>query len=225
SHFNHRFYQKILHNVDLSINDEEKRIFAMIDLIESDFNRKDFPDVYQSLLAILDGQNKSLSQHAGSSLSERDLLMFTFYKGGTSVLADAYLIKGSLSGKHALFAYGYGIILQLADDLQDIEEDIMNQHDTPYNTSAKKMLLDNQFLKHDSLIKHLMNEIYDKNNKKTIALHQLLDRSISLLLFSGVSQNQKLFSKTFMKKYLKSSMFSYRIFKKYNKKFMKKASL
>src|SRR5438270_9186091 len=52
-----------------------------------------------------------------------DLLRLTFAKGGTSVLADAYLAAGSLTESEATFAFNWGVLLQLADDLDDLPLD------------------------------------------------------------------------------------------------------
>lgn len=50
-------------------------------------------------------------------------------KGGTSVLADGYLVNGDMTEEDALFAFGLGVALQLVDDLQDTSRDIaVNQH-------------------------------------------------------------------------------------------------
>ncbi|MCK5099928.1 MAG: class 1 isoprenoid biosynthesis enzyme, partial [Desulfobacteraceae bacterium] len=204
--FNKRFYQKIHNNIDQSVNGDEKRIFRMIDLIESDFPRSEYPDVFEGLLAILDAQRKSLDQHKENKLNEEELLKFTLYKGGTSVLADAFLVRGVLTDDEAAFAYGYGIILQLADDLQDIEEDLKNLHDTPYNRLAAKGILDNFYNKHENFINYFMNDIFNQSNKKQKALYQLLEKSIMLLLFGGVSDNKKYFSKKYLKEYWEKSV-------------------
>ena len=223
--FNERFYQKINNNTDQPANDEEKRIFSMIDLIESDFPRNKYPNVFMGLLTILDGQKKSLEQHESNNLNDTDLLHYTFYKGGASVLADAYLVRGELSEAEASFSYGYGIILQLADDLQDIKEDLENHHDTPYNQLSVREPLDAFFLKHENFITHFMSNVFQKSTKKQLALYQLLERSIELLLFGGVCENRKCFSKKFLKDYNERSLFSCKIFNKLNKKIMKKISL
>jgi len=223
--FNDRFYQKISKNIDQPANEEEIKIFSMIDLIETDFPRDKYPKVFEGLLAILDGQKKSLAQHSSKSLNDNDLLHYTFYKGGTSVLADAYLVRGELTEDEASFAYGYGIILQLADDLQDISEDLKNHHDTPYNQQSLEELLDDLYTKHENLIRHFMDNIFQKSTKKQLALYQLLDKSIDLLLFGGVCENRKCFSKKFLKDYLQRSLFSCRTFGKLNDKIIKKINL
>lgn len=223
--FNNRFYQKIKSNINQPANEEEMRIFSMIDLIEADYSRDKYPKVFEGLLAILDGQKKSLDQHKSKNLNETDLLHYTFYKGGTSVLADAYLVRGELTEDEASFAYGYGIVLQLADDLQDISEDLKNHHDTPYNQLSIKESLDDLYSKHENFIKYFMNNIFQTSTKKQLALYQLLERSLGLLLFGGVCENKKCFSKIFLKNYLERSLFSCKTFNKLNKKIIKKIIL
>jgi len=223
--FNDRFYQKINNNINKPVNEEEIRIFSMIDLIEADYPRYKYPKVFKALLAILDGQKKSLDQHKSKNLSDTDLLHYTFYKGGTSVLVDAYLIRGELSDDEASFAYGYGIILQLADDLQDIIEDLKNHHDTPYNQHSIREPLNDLYQKHENFIKHFMSNIFQTSTKKQRALYQLLERSLGLLLFGGVCENRKCFTKKFLKDYYKRSLFSCRNYTKLNSKIIKRINL
>ena len=61
---------------------------------------------------------------AAESMPHDELLRITCAKGGTSVLADAYLVRGSLTAQQAEFAFAWGVLLQLGDDLQDIGEDL-----------------------------------------------------------------------------------------------------
>jgi hypothetical protein len=46
-----------------------------------------------------------------------------FEKGGASVLADGYLVAGRLTPEQERALFGYGIYLQLLDDIQDVKED------------------------------------------------------------------------------------------------------
>ncbi len=223
--FNDRFYQKIKNSISQPANEEETRIFSMIDLIEADYPRHIYPNVFRGLLAILDGQKKSLDQHESKNLNDTDLLHYTFYKGGASVLADAYLVRGELSEDEASFAYGYGIVLQLADDLQDIVEDLKNHHDTPYNQHSLRESLDDLYQKHENFTKHFMSNIFQTSTKKQRALYQLLDRSIELLFFGGVCENSRCFTKEFLKNYYRRSLFSYRNYTKLNSKIISKINL
>jgi hypothetical protein len=223
--FNERFYWKIKSNIDEPANDEEKLIFSMIDLIEADFPRDNYPGVFKALLTILDGQKKSLEQHDSQNLNDTDLLHYTFYKGGASVLADAYLVRGELSESEADFAYSFGIILQLGDDLQDIREDLENHHNTPYNQLSASGPLDDFYIKHENLIKHFMKNTFQTSTKKQLALYQLVERSLELLLFGGVCRNKKCFSRSFLKNYWQRSLFTCRNFTKLNDRIKGKISL
>ena len=225
SAFNDRFYKKIHSSINEPANEDESRIFHMIDLIASDFPRDRFPDVFKGLLTILDGQKKSLEQHRSNDLSDTTLLHYTLYKGGASVLADAFLVRGSLSENEADFAYGYGIILQLADDLQDIRSDSINGHCTPYNRKARTGPLDDLFQKHENFTMHFMNHTFQTKTEKQKAIHQLIDRSLELLLFGGVCDNKKLFSGRFLKQYRRKSLFSFKAFRRLNKRINKKIIL
>ncbi|MCK7479553.1 MAG: class 1 isoprenoid biosynthesis enzyme [Candidatus Moduliflexus flocculans] len=102
----------------------EARLLSLVRLIEGCLPRPRFPGVYGSLLAIYNAQVKSLlQQKPGALTSPDDVLAISLEKGGTSVLADGYLVAGDLSAADEEFCFGFGTFLQLADDLQDIAED------------------------------------------------------------------------------------------------------
>lgn len=112
-------------------NAYERRIFPMVDYIESQWPRNLYPAVYDSLLAIHDMQLKSLSQQ--NRLGRHDLnetIRLSIEKGGTSVLADAFLVQGNPDEKFAEFAFAYGVVLQLVDDLEDAKSDLANKSAT-----------------------------------------------------------------------------------------------
>lgn len=216
--FNQRFYHKIKSNEGEGYNDAEKRIFHMIDLIEKQYSREAHPEVFKSLLAILDGQNKSLDQHGMGTLYDVDLMAYTFYKGGTSVLADAYLVNGKLTKEEALFAYGYGVILQLADDLQDLDEDLANGHHTMINTQARISKLDGFHHHYEAFINKFLEDIFKQDTDKRKSLYALIVISVEQLLLSSILENRKRFSKKHIKHFLSESRFSALGYKRFNKK-------
>ena len=63
-------------------------------------------------------------------------------KGGTSVLADAYMAKGRLTPSESFFAFGFGVLLQLIDDLQDVETDQAGGHATVFTHASAGGVLD-----------------------------------------------------------------------------------
>ena len=98
----------------------EARVFDLVARIEGEFARPRFEDVYASLLAIHGGQVRSLAQQDDPRLGDDEIVAISCEKGGSSVLADLYLVSGRASAKEERFAFGYGVFLQLLDDLQDV---------------------------------------------------------------------------------------------------------
>jgi len=223
--FNGRFRQKISGCPLAPISIKEAQIFGMIDLIESDFDRSHYPEVYQSLCAILDAQTLSLCQHEAKTAFDCDLLKISFYKGGTSVLADAYLVKGRLTEPEALFAYGYGIILQLADDLYDIDEDLKSCHSTMPAVQSKIGSLDLFLNKLRAFIASFLDaQTKEISSWRQRALIRLLGASIELLVQEAVQKNRRRFTRSVRKELLKSCQFSYRQLQKTQRTLSKRFS-
>src|SRR5258708_24874168 len=123
--FSERFRSRLRGESLAPIGDHESSIWELVRLVESQFPRSRFPRVFESLLAIHNAQEESLAQlHAGDRCDEGEILRISCFKGGTSVLADAFLVHGILTAQQNHFAFGWGVLLQLGDDLQDIHEDL-----------------------------------------------------------------------------------------------------
>ncbi len=124
ANFNQRFRQRLAGEPVQPDNKHEETICALVGMIEKQFERSRYPQVYESLLAIHDAQTKSLRlMKKGASPYEADVLEITFEKGGTSVLADGYLVAGSVTPQQAEFMFNYGAFTQLMDDLEDVQID------------------------------------------------------------------------------------------------------
>ena len=145
--FNDRLQMVLEGAVPEAVSPEEDKVFDMIRRIETQYPRQDFPEVYRSLLMIQDAQVTSLSQGTSTRLSPSIILPISFYKGGTSVLADAFLCKGVLKEPEMDFAFGYGAFLQLLDDFQDIDEDRKNDHWTLFSVKNQEEIFDNEVCK------------------------------------------------------------------------------
>jgi len=219
--FNKRFRLKIKTGKGIPETEAESKIFAMIDLIEGDWNRKQYPKVYEALMGILDGQQLSLHQQGLECLYHQDLLSITFYKGGTSVLADAYLIAGELTASQENFAFYYGVILQLADDLQDIECDLDAKHITMMNTQVKLGYLDSMIHKYLNFIDYFFNNFYEVETENQKALQELSSESIQLLIFEATMKSKRYITSRLLKSVKQGSHFSPRAYKSVEKDFDK----
>ena len=140
--FNRRFGRRLAGEAVAPADDGETAVFALVARIEDEFPRGAFPEVHESLLAIHAGQTRSLAQQDDPELSAEALLSISCEKGGTSVLADLFLVAGRPAGPDRRFAFGYGVFLQLLDDLQDVEADLAAGHQTLFTRAAARGVLD-----------------------------------------------------------------------------------
>ncbi len=143
--FSARFRCRLAGNVLPPENVRETAVWRLIDLIEAQYDRSDYPQVYASLLAIHGAQEDSVRQlHRSLHNDDKaiDILRLSFAKGGASVLADAYLAAGSLTPLEARFAFQWGVVLQLSDDLQDLEQDRQRGSLTLFSQAAEREPLD-----------------------------------------------------------------------------------
>jgi hypothetical protein len=141
--FNQRFRQRLDGKPGAPMNAHEQTIYKLVAMIESTFARSTYPQVYESLLAIHTAQSRSLALQRGpASPYEVDALGICFEKGGTSTLADAYLVAGELTEAQRDFAFYYGCVTQLVDDLEDVESDSRSGIMTIFAQTAGRWPLD-----------------------------------------------------------------------------------
>jgi hypothetical protein len=117
--FSERFRARLCGERLPATDAREALIWELVGIIEAQYSRERFPAVYDSLLAIHAAQQDSLCQLHNTLGPELDVADLTFTKGGTSVLADAYLAAGELCEAEAKMAFNWGVVLQLGDDLQE----------------------------------------------------------------------------------------------------------
>lgn len=176
------------------------RISGLVDLIEGEFPRTVYPGVYESLLAIHGAQEESLGQKAASGiLSETDVLRISVMKGGTSVLADAFLAKGTVTGEEMQFSFGYGVVLQFLDDLQDIEGDRGEGSSTLFTRAEGKWALEatvNRLIRFTSSV---LGDSRLPERSRAEGLSQLIERSCYGLLLESVAGHQEKFTRDYCK--------------------------
>ncbi len=143
--FNRRLYRRLAGRPLPAGDLREGAVFALIGEIEEELPRAAFPRVFEALLAIHRGQCRSLAQQDGAgeeAEAEAGLLARSVEKGGASVLADGFLVAGELSADEIEFLFGYGVLLQLLDDLQDAAADRAAGHRTLFSQAAGRRRLD-----------------------------------------------------------------------------------
>jgi hypothetical protein len=182
-------------------NRNGEKIQSLIKMIEAEYGREKFPGVYQSMLAIFNAQIKSLIQQKGHILPvEVDILDCSFEKGGTSVLADGFLVSGTLSEREADFCFGFGTYLQLADDIQDLVMDQKNKHATIFSLPAGMNSLDNLANKLLNFIERSVDAKLDENNQNEKALKELIMKNCFLLILEAIGKNRTYYSQRYRQK-------------------------
>jgi hypothetical protein len=188
----------------------ETAIVRLVDLIDGAYPADAFPEVHLSLRAIHRAQTKSLRQQRPSpSLSEMELLRISVEKGGTSVLADGYLVAGRLTRPEADFMFGYGVLLQLLDDLQDLRQDLQAAHVTLFTAGAKRGPLDPMTNRLYDFMERVLRSSDRFANPRIDALSELIQRSCSCLILHAVAANSGSFSAEYLRWLESHSRFSF----------------
>lgn len=198
-------------------NIHEEKIFRLISMIEEEFPRAEFPDVYKSLISIHNAQCKSMNLFNNSSLSNDNILLLSFEKGGASVLADGFLVCGNLSEFQIRFLYGLGIYLQVIDDLQDLKEDQKAELTTIFSSYSIVGNLDHLTNKTLNFGERIIKETEKFQNGSSF--RELISESTNLLVIEAACLSQYAYSREYIIELERHSPFHFSFIKKYRKKY------
>ena len=110
SAFSERFRERLRGELPAPLNEREAALWTLVGLVEGEYPRRVYPQVFESLLAIHAAQERSIAQlRNGGKCTDADVLEITCEKGGASVLADAVLARGTLQEAEAQFAFEWGL--------------------------------------------------------------------------------------------------------------------
>ena len=197
--FNAAFTRRLAGEPSAPEGRHEAEVFELVARIEREHPRASCPEVYESLLAIQQAQVASLRQQGRAVPGELDLLALSVAKGGSSLLADACLVAGALQPGEADFAFGYGVFLQLLDDLQDVQADCDAGHMTLFSQPAGRWPLDRLA----SRLHRFIGRVVDEAPRFAAPCYRdrldLVRRNCTLLLVGAVAENAGLFSRPFAK--------------------------
>ncbi len=182
-------------------NEHETSIFRLVEMIEGQFNRERYPKVYASLLAIHDAQTRSLRLiEPEAHLNGEKILQISFEKGGTSVLADGYLVAGDLPPNLERFCFGFGVTLQLLDDMQDVNQDQETGQHTLFSTESENKTRDVLAAKTLHFGEKVFNHLDSFGGYKIPVYKSLIKKSVETMLLETILLNGSFFSPGFMKK-------------------------
>jgi hypothetical protein len=195
--FSRRFRERLRGATEAAGNHREAAVWALVELVEEQYPRAVYPQVFDCLLAIHRAQEDSLAQ-VRSACSVEELLRLSCAKGGSSVVADACLAQPWLSDEESGFAFDWGVLLQLGDDVQDIREDLQRGSVTLFSGAAAR----GERL--DDLVRQLLNlseqvsERMERMPNGCPMLKGLLRMSWRSLILMAVAESHAFFSAGFL---------------------------
>ncbi len=197
--FSARFRSRLRGEQISSKDEREAAIWAAVALIEEQYPRIVFPEVYDSMLAIHQAQEQSIAQLGGRNwCDEAEILRISCAKGGSSVVANACLARGWLSEQESLLAFEMGTLLQLGDDLQDLREDLRRDFSTLFTVSVLRGApLDRHVAQLLNFHEHVAARMESLPHGSE-TLKRLLRTSWRSLILGAVAQAHEFFSPEFL---------------------------
>lgn len=194
-----RLKNRLSGNQLIPLTSYEEKVFKLITDIEDFFPRQYHYGLFNSLSYIHYFQTKSLTQQSRKCKHSADNIQeLTFKKGGMSVLADAYLVKGNLNMNEIIFSFGLGVILQMLDDLQDINMDMRDNNETIFTMAANCGNIDSVTIKMLNFIDMITSSVINFDSTLALEIKKALSNNCTLMVLFSISRNRPLLSKDFV---------------------------
>jgi hypothetical protein len=221
-----RFRQRLRGVSQPATNRHEAAVWALVAMVEGQYPRAQFQQVYDSMLAIHQAQEESIAQLTAKSARRflqlgwrrprldgappvERLLAISCAKGGTSVLADACLARGWVTAEESRLAFDWGALLQLGDDLQDVHEDLRRGSATLFTCAAA------EGRPLDALVCQLLNYAervgaeMDEFTHGSPALKNLLRTSWRSLIVAAIANAREFFTPAFVSEIESTAQFRF----------------
>jgi len=217
--FHERLARRLADRNVAPTNAQEQTIWALVSLIEGQFEPARHPQVFASLLAIHHAQNKGVGLlRRDASPYEVDVLGIGLEKGGASVLADGYLVAGSLTQAQGECLFGLGAFLQILDDLQDVEQNRKEGLLTVFSQTSGRWPLDGltnrTFHFGDRVLQGL--DCFDAPGLEP--LKDLMRKSTALLLVEAAGRAERLYTRPYRRDLETCSPFRFSALNKHRKR-------
>jgi len=203
----------------------EEQAWALVDLIESQYRRHEHPEVFASLCAIHRAQEKSLELHRASGNGGGDTLEIVFEKGGTSVVADAWLAAGRLAPAAVEFAFAWGVALQLGDDLQDVAADTRDGIRTAFSEAAGREPLDTATNRAFHFGARVLADLDLVGAAAPAAIKELIRTSFFMLLTGAAGEARQFYSASYVAELQRRSPFRFEFLRSRRRRFTRKRGI
>jgi hypothetical protein len=249
--FNRRFGARLAGDNLAPAGRHEEQVWALVGLIESQYSRDEFPEVFASLSAIHRAQERSLQLHRAARQAEArptlpvdpqphvghasacqgsppgagDVIEIGFEKGGTSVVADAWLAAGALAPSEADFAFAWGVALQLGDDLQDVAADARDGIRTVFSEAAVREPLDAVTNRAFDFGARVLAGLDGIGTAAPPAIKELIRTSFFMLLTGAVGEARHLYSAAYVRELARRSPFTFEFLESRRRRFTRKRGI
>lgn len=218
--FSELFRSRLSGNSVESSNPMERAVFRLVEMIENQYSRIDFPEVFQSLLDIHAAQTNSLKLiQENNSIGESEILKICIAKGGASVRADGFLVAGRLSEDQQNFLFGFGAYLQLLDDIQDVGEDHKSGLMTVFSKNFCRFNLDSKLNKTYWFGEFVMKNLDFFDGRQIDLFKSLMRKSMDMFVIEAIAQNPETYSRKYVSAIEKYSPFHFSYIRKRKEKF------
>jgi len=197
--FNNHFCSWLRGESVRASNEHEEEVLRLIKMIEGQYARENYPQVYDSLLAIFYAQQESLMiPCAPVQPYSVDILGITLKKGGTSVLADGVLAAGELTIEQMKTIFDYGCFAQFMDDQEDVGGDLRTGAVTIFTEAARAGKLDLTMNRLFSYSRQILKELDGFITERSAPLIQISLKGIDLLLIEACARTRSFYSRTYL---------------------------
>ncbi|MFA5533338.1 MAG: hypothetical protein WCY58_03185 [Mariniphaga sp.] len=196
--FSHRFNQRLHGEKPHPNNHTESQLFRLVEMFEEQYPRHSFPEVYDSLYIIQQAQTRSLKLIHCDDINDITVREICFEKGGASVLADGYLVAGHLTPVQEQAIFGYGIYLQLLDDLQDMKEDQEAHTRTMLSCLTGVAHLEAFVNRAIHFGRQALDELRFFNGCNMDALLRLMNHSVEMMIVESVGLNPEFYTSEYL---------------------------
>jgi|GEM_PF-3694474 len=115
-----------------------------------------------------------------------------------SVLADGYLVAGRLTREQEQALFGYGVYLQLLDDIQDVKEDTEGHTKTLFSCRDKNIELGVFVNKTINFGRTIMQEMRCFDGVDIDRMLRLMNRSIEMMIIESAGMNPDYYSADYL---------------------------
>lgn len=107
-------------------------------------------------------------------------------------------MSGSLSREEAQFVFAWGVLLQLADDLQDVRQDCQDGMLTVFSEAAGRQPLDELTSRASHFAQRVMHRMHRLAGPDSRALKDLIERSSRSLLVRAAGEAPDLYTADYL---------------------------